>query len=244
MNRSLTLTIVAAAAASTAVAAPITFNGMNDGAGHISYYADPNCSAGLAAGVGIGGTDALQLSIDSTVAYARSRWAYSGTMNGTTASASAKITQNSLNNNTTPFFILDIDCDGDNSFDGGVIDSQVIGFTGTTTGYGVDGSDWYTFDIGDGTAGTVHVVGGRQGLAPTAFSSSNGGGSWAALMGTSTGFGTWGDLNILSFRIGMGLGGGNDGPVIALVDNVNIVPAPSALALLGVGGLVVGRRRR
>jgi hypothetical protein len=67
---------------------------------------------------------------------------------------------------------------------------------------------------------------------------------------TSPGFGTWqtfsynvvggpGSTSLLSFV------GNIDGNIGTLVDNVVVViPAPSAAAILGIGGLLTARRRR
>jgi len=63
-----------------------------------------------------------------------------------------------------------------------------------------------------------------------------GGGTYASI------FGNLGNIQ-LGFNVPVSLAGTNFDATFD-IDNVRVLPAPGALALLGMGGLVVGRRRR
>jgi MYXO-CTERM domain-containing protein len=139
--------------------------------------------------------------------------------------------------------MFDIDVNGDNVYND-ANDAIVIAFS-SDSNYSGRGS-WFDIFMSDTT--NVHVVLNRPGLAAGTFSASGTQGTLAALRSIPTGYlsQTWGDLNVLNARIGMGLAGGPSGTLEAYVDEavVTTVPTPGALALLGLGGIVTARRRR
>lgn len=106
------------------------------------------------------------------------------------------------------------------------------GFTGTGFGFSWNLLGNYTFD--DGAAQSFQAIG----VQPTTFNLPSGSYLAAGSLGSFNGLdaaGTW-TLSISDNAAG-DLGGIGSW-------TLNIVPAPSAMALLGMGGLMAARRRR
>jgi hypothetical protein len=121
-------------------------------------------------------------------------------------------------------------------------------------------SDWGTplrnrqafgFQLGANAGGTiVQVTGSRSGLA-AGFAVLGGNTTWDQLMAATTAGGaTYGSLALGAMSVvGVYAPGTQDpatqsGNTSVLVQQFSIVPAPGALALLGVAGIIGGRRRR
>jgi len=96
----------------------------------------------------------------------------------------------------------------------------------------------------------VQVLGNRSGLA-AGFATLGGTTTWDQLMAATTAGGqTWGSLTMSAVSVACSGAPGSYDPLTAgndtsvLVQQFSVVPAPGALALLGVVGLAGGRRRR
>jgi len=149
-------------------------------------------------------------------------------------------------NNSTYFFSRVGDASGGDS-------TVVWEFTGLTSGtysvhvfyeHDTNRSTDAPFEIFDGTAAGTPLVSTpvNQRLAPDDLTVDDGQGthSWEALASSVTITG-----NTLSVRLTNEANSGNDNFVIAdAVRIVEVIPEPSSLALLGLGGLLVARRRR
>ena len=161
----------------------------------------------------------------------------------------------SAGQNISPVFAFYVSIDG-------IYDSTItIGGIGGT--YGLDPSnpsDWGTalrnrqafgFQLGANAGGAiVQVQGNRSGLA-AGFAVLGGTTTWDQLMAATTAGGsTWGSLSLGAMSVACAYAPGSYDPATAgnstsvLVQEFSIVPAPGALAVLGVAGLAGGRRRR
>jgi hypothetical protein len=157
--------------------------------------------------------------------------------------------------NISPVFVFSVSIDGVN-------DTEItIGGVGGT--YNLDPSnpsDWGTplrnrqafgFQLGANAGGTiVQVRGNRSGLA-AGFAVVGGNTTWDQLMAATTAGGaTYGSLALDAMSVVAAYAPGSQYPATAgnstsvLVQQFSIVPAPGALALLGVAGIIGGRRRR
>ena len=161
----------------------------------------------------------------------------------------------SAGQNISPVFVFRVSIDSLN-------DTEItIGGIGGT--YNLDPSnpsDWGTplrnrqafgFQLGANAGGTiVQVRGSRSGLA-AGFAVLGGSTTWDQLMAATTAGGaTYGSLALASMSVVAVYAPGSQYPATefnstsVLVQQFSIVPAPGALALLGVAGLAGGRRRR
>ena len=157
--------------------------------------------------------------------------------------------------NISPVFVFSVSINGVN-------DTEItIGGVGGT--YNLDPSnpsDWGTplrnrqafgFQLGANAGGTiVQVRGNRSGLA-AGFAVLGGSTTWDQLMAATTAGGaTYGSLALGAMSVvGVYAPGTQDPATLynstsVLVKEFSIVPAPGALALLGVTGIIGGRRRR
>ena len=157
--------------------------------------------------------------------------------------------------NISPVFVFSVSINS-------LYDTEItIGGIGGT--YNLDPSnpsDWGTplrnrqafgFQLGANAGGTiVQVTTGRSGLA-AGFAVLGGSTTWDQLMAATTAGGaTYGSLALGAMSVvGVYAPGGQDpttqfNSTSVLVQQFSIVPAPGALALLGVAGLIGGRRRR
>jgi len=172
-----------------------------------------------------------------------------------TARYSATSNVPSAGQNISPVFVFYVSIDG-------ALDSRItIGGVGGT--YGLDPSnpsDWGTalrnrqafgFQLGANAGGAiVQVQGNRSGLA-AGFATVGGTTTWDQLMAATTAGGsTWGSLSLSAMSVVCAYAPGNYDPATqynstsVLVQEFSVVPAPGALALLGVAGIIGGRRRR
>ena len=145
---------------------------------------------------------------------------------------------------------------------GDAYDSTItIGGIGGT--YGLDPSnpsDWGTplrnrqafgFQLGANAGGAiVQVKGNRSGLAE-GFAVVGGTTTWDQLMAATTAGGsTWGSLSLGAMSVICAYAPGSYDPATAgnstsvLIQKFTVVPAPGAAALIGLAGIVAGRRRR
>lgn len=144
--------------------------------------------------------------------------------------------------NYSPYMYFGVDTDKNGIFEfagGSDKDSLVIAFKPSET---VATNQWILDGIDGSTP--VHVVGNRTGLLGGTYSSSGTQDTLANLSALTLGTGTWGDLDILQVRVGAGETGGVLTDYVAYVDDVNAVPEPGALSLLGIGAAAMLRRRR
>ena len=163
-----------------------------------------------------------------------------GPLGGFTGSFSAYVPTGNDRADLFPYMYVGVDSNQNGVFDftgGPTGDSFVILFE--PSGANPLGT-WYVDGL-DATD-TVHVVGGRQGLAALDYSSSNGGGLMSSLFGENGS--AWGGYDVLQVRVGAGEWP-NGGAYTAFVDDIS-VPEPASMALLGMGllGLRLVRRRR
>ena len=183
----------------------------------------------------------------------------STTLGNAYASGTARYAANSnvpaAGENISPVFVFSVSINGVN-------DTEItIGGVGGT--YNLDPSnpsDWGTplrnrqafgFQLGANAGGTiVQVRGNRSGLA-AGFAVLGGSTTWDQLMAATTAGGaTYGSLALGAMSVVGVYAPGSYDPVTSgnstsvLVQEFSIVPAPGALALLGVAGLIGGRRRR
>ena len=161
----------------------------------------------------------------------------------------------SAGQNISPVFVFSVSINS-------LYDTEItIGGIGGT--YNLDPSnpsDWGTplrnrqafgFQLGANAGGTiVQVRGSRSGLA-AGFAVLGGSTTWDQLMAATTAGGaTYGSLALASMSVVAVYAPGSQYPATefnstsVLVQQFSIVPAPGALALLGVAGLAGGRRRR
>jgi hypothetical protein len=139
---------------------------------------------------------------------------------------------------------------------GGAFGIDGSGDTGAVTGMSWAAADWSLFNTDGGYAGNAdynNVVFGQL-VIPPAFPPAPGSDLGMAIGSfTITGEGT----GLVNFALTAGSpftlevvdnntgATQNDGGAISLASvDISFVPAPSAMALLGLGGLVAGRRRR
>ena len=184
----------------------------------------------------------------------------STTLGNAYASGTARYAANSnvpaAGENISPVFVFSVSINS-------LYDTEItIGGIGGT--YNLDPSnpsDWGTplrnrqafgFQLGANAGGTiVQVRGSRSGLA-AGFAVLGGSTTWDQLMAATTAGGaTYGSLALASMSVVAVYAPGSQDPATAqfgstsvLVQQFSIVPAPGALALLGVAGLIGGRRRR
>ena len=182
----------------------------------------------------------------------------STTLGNAYASGTARYAANSnvpsAGQNISPVFAFYVSING-------TYDSTItIGGIGGT--YGLDPSnpsDWgnalrnrqaFGFQLGANAGGAiVQVQGNRSGLA-AGFAVLGGTTTWDQLMAATTAGGqTWGSLSLAAMSVVCAYAPGNYDPATqynstsVLVQEFSIVPAPGALALLGVAGLSARRRR-
>jgi hypothetical protein len=156
--------------------------------------------------------------------------------------------------NISPVFVFTVSTDG-------ISDTTItIGGVGGVYALTGDPSDWGTplrnrqafgFQLGANAGGTiVQVQGNRSGLA-AGFAVVGGNTTWDQLMAATTAGGaTYGSLALDAMSVVAAYAPGSQYPATAgnstsvLVQQFSIVPAPGALALLGVAGIIGGRRRR
>ena len=183
----------------------------------------------------------------------------STTLGNAYASGTARYAANSnvpaAGENISPVFVFSVSINS-------LYDTEItIGGIGGT--YNLDPSnpsDWGTplrnrqafgFQLGANAGGTiVQVRGSRSGLA-AGFAVLGGSTTWDQLMAATTAGGaTYGSLALASMSVVAVYAPGSQYPATefnstsVLVQQFSIVPAPGALALLGVAGLAGGRRRR
>ena len=185
----------------------------------------------------------------------------STTLGNAYASGTARYAANSnvpaAGENISPVFVFSVSINS-------VYDTEItIGGIGGT--YNLDPSnpsDWGTplrnrqafgFQLGANAGGTiVQVRGSRSGLA-AGFAVEGGTTTWDQLMAATTAGGaTYGSLALGAMSVVGVYAPGSYDPATSglgystsvLVQEFSIVPAPGALALLGVAGLAGGRRRR
>ena len=183
----------------------------------------------------------------------------STTLGNAYASGTARYAANSnvpaAGENISPVFVFSVSING-------LYDTEItIGGIGGT--YNLDPSnpsDWGTplrnrqafgFQLGANAGGTiVQVTTGRSGLA-AGFAVLGGTTTWDQLMAATTAGGaTYGSLALGAMSVVGVYAPGSSDPATSgastsvLVQQFSIVPAPGALALLGVAGLAGGRRRR
>jgi MYXO-CTERM domain-containing protein len=153
----------------------------------------------------------------------------------------------------SPVFLFSVSIDSAN-------DAQItIGGVGGIYGLG-GSSDPYTdlrarssfgFMLGaNAGSAIVQVVGNRSGLG-AGFAALGGSTTWDQLMAATTGSGaTWGSQLLTGVSVTAAFAENTYDPstsgngVIVNVSGFSVVPAPGALALLGVAGIVGARRRR
>jgi hypothetical protein len=129
---------------------------------------------------------------------------------------------------------------------------QLPGSSGASVYADAQGRQAFGFHFGWNTPNIyVQVNGNRAGLSGTAATAGNMNTTWSQLMATSTGLGgTWGNLAVTAVSIfNFGHAGTFDSatvgnPSVSLIQQFSMIPAPSAVALLGAAGLVGSRRRR
>ena len=184
----------------------------------------------------------------------------STTLGNAYASGTARYAANSnvpaAGENISPVFVFSVSINS-------LYDTEItIGGIGGT--YNLDPSnpsDWGTplrnrqafgFQLGANAGGTiVQVRGSRSGLA-AGFAVLGGSTTWDQLMAATTAGGaTYGSLALGAMSVVAVYAPGTYDPATAqfgstsvLVQEFSIVPAPGALALLGVAGIIGGRRRR
>ena len=183
----------------------------------------------------------------------------STTLGNAYASGTARYAANSnvpaAGENISPVFVFSVSINS-------LYDTEItIGGIGGT--YNLDPSnpsDWGTplrnrqafgFQLGANAGGTiVQVTTGRSGLA-AGFAVVGGTTTWDQLMAATTAGGaTYGSLALASMSVVAVYAPGSEylgtagNSTSVLVQQFSIVPAPGALALLGVAGLAGGRRRR
>ena len=183
----------------------------------------------------------------------------STTLGNAYASGTARYAANSnvpaAGENISPVFVFSVSINS-------LYDTEItIGGIGGT--YNLDPSnpsDWGTplrnrqafgFQLGANAGGTiVQVRGSRSGLA-AGFAVLGGTTTWDQLMAATTAGGaTYGSLALASMSVVAVYAPGSEylgtagNSTSVLVQQFSIVPAPGALALLGVAGLAGGRRRR
>ena len=185
----------------------------------------------------------------------------STTLGNAYASGTARYAANSnvpaAGENISPVFVFSVSINS-------LYDTEItIGGIGGT--YNLDPSnpsDWGTplrnrqafgFQLGANAGGTiVQVRGSRSGLA-AGFAVEGGTTTWDQLMAATTAGGaTYGSLALGAMSVVGVYAPGSSDPATSglaystsvLVQEFSIVPAPGALALLGVAGLAGGRRRR
>ena len=161
----------------------------------------------------------------------------------------------SAGQNISPVFVFRVSIDSLND-----TEITIGGIGGTYNLDPSDPSDWGTplrnrqafgFQLGANAGGTiVQVRGSRSGLA-AGFAVLGGSTTWDQLMAATTAGGaTYGSLALASMSVVAVYAPGSEylgtagNSTSVLVQQFSIVPAPGALALLGVAGLAGGRRRR
>ena len=161
----------------------------------------------------------------------------------------------SAGQNISPVFVFRVSIDSLND-----TEITIGGIGGTYNLDPSDPSDWGTplrnrqafgFQLGANAGGTiVQVTTGRSGLA-AGFAVLGGTTTWDQLMAATTAGGaTYGSLALASMSVVAVYAPGSEylgtagNSTSVLVQQFSIVPAPGALALLGVAGLAGGRRRR
>ena len=161
----------------------------------------------------------------------------------------------SAGQNISPVFVFRVSIDSLND-----TEITIGGIGGTYNLDPSDPSDWGTplrnrqafgFQLGANAGGTiVQVRGSRSGLA-AGFAVLGGTTTWDQLMAATTAGGaTYGSLALASMSVVAVYAPGSEylgtagNSTSVLVQQFSIVPAPGALALLGVAGLAGGRRRR
>ena len=161
----------------------------------------------------------------------------------------------SAGQNISPVFVFRVSIDSLND-----TEITIGGIGGTYNLDPSDPSDWGTplrnrqafgFQLGANAGGTiVQVRGSRSGLA-AGFAVLGGSTTWDQLMAATTAGGaTYGSLALASMSVVAVYAPGSEylgtagNSTSVLVQQFSIVPAPGALALLGVAGLIGGRRRR
>ena len=161
----------------------------------------------------------------------------------------------SAGQNISPVFVFRVSIDSLND-----TEITIGGIGGTYNLDPSDPSDWGTplrnrqafgFQLGANAGGTiVQVRGSRSGLA-AGFAVEGGTTTWDQLMAATTAGGaTYGSLALGAMSVVGVYAPGSSDPATSgastsvLVQQFSIVPAPGALALLGVAGLAGGRRRR
>ena len=166
---------------------------------------------------------------------------YSGLLNQTTATAWDYIPSSNSRPELAPYiyFILDSDNSGTYNYPS---DSLVIAFVSGSTANPTD--TWFQTSLDASTK--VHVVGNRTGLGVNDFSASHGDvmGTLGDLRSTTfSGSTTYGDLSLIIVRAGAG-----EWPdasnYTAYVDDITIIPEPATICILGLGGLLIRRKRR
>ena len=160
----------------------------------------------------------------------------------------------SAGENISPVFAFSV------SLNGGAAQVTIGGVGGTYALDPSNPSDWGTplrnrqafgFHLGANAGGAiVQVLGNRSGLA-AGFATLGGSTTWDQLMAATTAEGaTWGSLTMSAVSVACsGAPGSYDQSTAAngtsvLVQEFSVVPAPGAIALLGLAGLAGGRRRR
>jgi hypothetical protein len=155
--------------------------------------------------------------------------------------------------NISPVFVFTVSTDG-------ISDTRItIGGVGGIYGLGGSSNPYadlrarqsFGFMLGaNAGSAIVQVQGNRSGLA-AGFAVVGGNTTWDQLMAATTAGGaTYGSLALDAMSVVAAYAPGTQDPATAgnstsvLVQEFSIVPAPGALALLGVAGLAGGRRRR
>ena len=163
---------------------------------------------------------------------------YSGLLSQTTATCWDYVPSTNDRPELAPYLYFIVDNNKNGTYDY-PNDGLVIAFLSGAVANPTD--TWFQASL-DGTT-MVHVVGDRTGLAAGTFSASGTQDTLDNLRATAfSGTETWGDQNVILVRAGAGEWPGASN-YTAYVDDITVVPEPATMVLLGLGGLLLRKRK-